>query len=253
MDLFIVTGGSKGLGEQVCLKALEKGHHVINLSRSRPNIKSSNFKHITADFSGGLKAIQKIEPVLENLDLASFKKIHLINNAALINPVGALASLDPVEMNTHLVTNLISPVLLSQVCARLATEEKKPLTIFNVGSGASFRPIGGWSMYCSSKAGLKMFTENTELDLQTSKNKKIKIYHFSPGVLDTQMQQTIRGLKAKDFPDVANFKKMKAEHQLRAPADVASLVVQFCLAPQTFKNQSCLISVQDLEAKGTRK
>ncbi len=247
MDLFIVTGGSKGLGEQVCLQALEKGHQVINLSRSRPNIRYSQFKHITADFSLGLKTIQKIESVLENVDLSPFKKVHLINNAALINPVGSLVDLDPAEMNTHLVTNLISPLLLSQVCARLTTEEKKPLTIFNIGSGASFRPIAGWSMYCSSKAGLKMFTENTDLDLQTAKNKKIKIYHFSPGVLDTQMQQTIRGLKKKDFPDVANFKKLKSDHQLRDPAGVASLVVRFCLSSQAFKSQSCLISVQDLE------
>lgn len=250
MDLFIVTGGSKGLGEQICLKALDQGHQVLNLSRSRPTFKSSKFKHVTADFSRGLATIKKIETLLENLDLASFKHIHLINNAALINPVGSLADLDMADMNTHLVTNLISPVLLSQVCSRLAMEEKKPLTIFNIGSGAAFRPIAGWSMYCSSKAGLKMFTENTALDLQTSKNKKIKIYHFSPGVLDTQMQQTIRGFKKKDFPEVANFKKLKAEQQLRSPSDVAAMVVGFCLAPQKFKIQSSLISVQDLEAKG---
>lgn len=250
MDLFIVTGGSKGLGEQVCLKALDEGHQVLNLSRSRPTFKSRQFKHLTADFSRGLATIKKIETVLENLDLSSFKKIHLINNAALINPVGSLAQLAPEEMNTHLVTNLISPLLLSQVCARLATEEKKSLTIFNIGSGAAFRPISGWSMYCASKAGLKMFTENTALDLETAKNRKIKIYHFSPGVLDTQMQQTIRGFKKKDFPDVASFKKLKAEHQLRSPADVAALVVGFCLQPQKYKAQSSLISVQDLEKKG---
>ncbi|WP_374031813.1 SDR family NAD(P)-dependent oxidoreductase [Bdellovibrio bacteriovorus] len=247
MDLFIVTGGSKGLGEQVCLQALERGHSVINLSRSRPSIKSSRFKHIAADFSRGLKMIQRVESVLKKLDVTAFRKIHLINNAALISPVGSLVDLDPAEMNAHLITNLISPLLLSQVCAHKAMADKKPLTIFNIGSGASFRPIPGWSMYCSSKAGLKMFTESTDLDLQKSKNKKIKIYHFSPGVLDTQMQQTIRGFKKKDFPDVANFKKMKADHQLRAPSDVASLVVRFCLTPQMAKNYSCLISVQDLE------
>ncbi|WP_374027858.1 SDR family NAD(P)-dependent oxidoreductase [Bdellovibrio bacteriovorus] len=247
MDLFIVTGGSKGLGEQVCLQALERGHQVINLSRTRPNIKSERFKHVTADFSRGLKTVQKVDSVLQDISMTAFKKIHLINNAALINPVGSLVDLDLAEMNTHLVTNLISPLLLSQVCARIATEEKKPLTVFNIGSGASFRPIAGWSMYCSSKAGLKMFTENTDLDLQTARNKRIKIYHFSPGVLDTQMQQTIRGLKKKDFPDVANFKKLKSEDQLRDPADVASLVVRFCLFPQTSQGQSCLITVQDLE------
>lgn len=249
MDLFIVTGGSKGLGEQICIRALAKGHFVFNLSRSRPSLKSPNFRHLSVDLSGGLSAIKKISSALGKIDLSSFKNIHLINNAALINPVGPLAQLDLEEMNAHLMTNLISPLLLSQACTQAATSAKKPLTIFNIGSGAAFRPIAGWSMYCSSKAGLKMFTENTALDLETSKSRKIKIYHFSPGVLDTQMQQTLRGLSKKDFPDVANFKKLKTDHQLRAPGDVADLVVSFCLAPKNFGNLPTLFTINDLEAK----
>lgn len=247
MYLFIITGGSKGLGEQICRKALEKGHQVINLSRSRPTIKSAQFKHITADFSRGLKAVQKIESALEKIDLSLFKKVYLINNAALINPVGSLAQLNLTEVHNHFQTNLISPVLLSQVCARISSERKLPLTIFNIGSGAAFRPIAGWSMYCSSKAGLKMFTENTALDLESARNKKIKVYHFSPGVLDTQMQQTIRSFKKKDFPEVNNFKKLKSDQKLRRPEDVAALIVSFCLNPKDFSPKSSLISIQDLE------
>lgn len=251
MDLFIVTGGSKGLGEQVCLRALMGGHKVVNLSRSRPLIKSPNLKHIKVDFSRGLGGIKKVQAALESLDLSSYKKIHLINNAALINPVGSLGRLDITEVNTHLVTNLVSPVLLSNVCAQVANESKKPLTVFNIGSGASFRPIAGWSMYCTAKAGLKMFTENTDLDMQISKKNKIKIFHFSPGVLDTQMQQTIRSLKKKDFPDVESFQKLKTEQKLRAPEDVADMIVSFCLNPKKFNLGSCHISVQDLEVKGS--
>lgn len=247
MDLFIVTGGSKGLGEQMCLEALKLGHQVINISRTRPSIKAAHFKSISVDLSKGLISAVKIHKALEKIDFLNFKKIHLINNAGLINPVGSLAEMDLSLMNTHLQTNFVAPLLLSQVCAQISKKYKKNLTIFNIGSGASFRPIPGWSMYCSSKAGLKMFTESTAMDLDLGKNKKIKIYHFSPGVLDTQMQKQIRGFKKKDFPNVADFKKLKSDEMLRSPQQVAEKVISFCLKPQSYGVKSNLISIQELE------
>lgn len=250
MDLFIVTGGSKGLGEQICLEALNQGHQVINFSRSRPAIKAVNFKSISVDLSKGLVSVGKIQKALEKVNITGFKRVHLINNAGLINPVGPLAEMVLKDINTHLQTNFVAPLLLSQICAEISREFKKNLTIFNIGSGASFRPIAGWSMYCASKAGLKMFTEATAMDLGLAKNKKIQIYHFSPGVLDTQMQQQIRGFKKKDFPNVADFKKLKSDQMLRSPQQVAEKIVSFCLKPQSFGVTSNLISIQDLESKG---
>jgi len=247
MDLFIVTGGSKGLGEQICKTALDLGHSVVNLSRSKPNYKHSSLKHLSIDLSKSLNATKKLQSFLKRLNLADYKKIHLINNAGMIHPVGSLVKLTPADIHQHLETNLVSPVLLAQVVTEAASVHKKSLTIFNVGSGASFYPISGWSMYCTSKAGLKMFTEATALDNKNYKNSRMSIYHFSPGVLDTQMQKQIRGFSKKDFPRVNEFKKLKTDEQLQTPERVAKKVVAFCLNPKKFNIKDQLISIQDLE------
>lgn len=249
MDLFIVTGGSKGLGEQICKRALEQGHFVVNLSRSKPSYKHLAFKHLGVDLSKGLQASKKLQGFLNRLDLKDYKKIHLINNAGMISPVGALTKLEATEIHQHLQTNLVSPILLSQVVAQQAKAQKKSLVIFNIGSGASFYPIAGWSMYCTSKAGLKMFAEATSLDLKDQKNAKTSIYHFSPGVLDTQMQKQIRGFSKKDFPRVNEFKKLKADEQLRTPESVAQKIVAFCLNPKKFDIKDQMISIHDLEQR----
>lgn len=61
------------------------------------------------------------------------------------------------------------------------------------------------------------------------------------------MQQQIRGFKKKDFPNVADFKKLKSDEMLRSPQQVAEKVISFCLKPQSYGVKSNLISIQELE------
>src|SRR5262249_56915863 len=62
-------------------------------------------------------------------------------------------------------------------------------TIVNVSSGAAYRPLEGWSAYCSGKAGLAMLTRAVALE---TAGKGIRIFGFSPGTIDTDMQVKIR-------------------------------------------------------------
>lgn len=258
MVLFIVTGGSKGLGNKICMEILRRGHCVVNISRSKPRLRAmlnlnesmQNFTHIKADLSKGLSSINKIKTQLAQINLQNIKKIILINNAALIEPVGVLHNLDPQLINTHLVTNFVAPVLLTQSCVNLALKKKKDIVVFNIGSGAAFRPIEGWSMYCSTKAGLKMFTENLALDF--ARNKKVKFFHFSPGVMDTQMQAKIRDFKAQDFPRVREFKNMKKNNTLRDPESVAYALIEFCLKIKNNYQGSSGLSIEDLEIEESK-
>jgi benzil reductase ((S)-benzoin forming) len=45
-------------------------------------------------------------------------------------------------------------------------------------------------------------------------------------VIDTAMQEMVRGASAEDFADVERFRAMKAEGVLRAPADVAADILR---------------------------
>ncbi len=42
MELYIITGASKGLGEAIALQALEKGHEVHALSRTKADVSHEN-------------------------------------------------------------------------------------------------------------------------------------------------------------------------------------------------------------------
>jgi benzil reductase ((S)-benzoin forming) len=87
------------------------------------------------------------------------------------------------------------------------------LSFVNISSGAANRAINSWSLYCSSKAFIKMFFEVAECEYQQH-----KFFNIDPGVMDTQMQKSIR---STDFPDVSSFRNLEEEGKLKLPIDVA--------------------------------
>jgi len=62
-------------------------------------------------------------------------------------------------------------------------------TIVNISSGAVYQPLEGWSAYCSSKAGLAMLTRSIALETAGT---GVRVFGFSPGTIDPDMQTKIR-------------------------------------------------------------
>ena len=54
----------------------------------------------------------------------------------------------------------------------------------------------------------------------------IEVTSLAPGVIDTAMQDTVRGASAETFVDVERFRKMKAEGTLRRAEDVAADILR---------------------------
>jgi benzil reductase ((S)-benzoin forming) len=98
--------------------------------------------------------------------------------------------------------------------------------IVNVSSGAANRAISGWSSYCSTKAGLDMFTKTVGLE-QQQKQFPTTVISFSPGIMDTTMQTTIRSKTEKEFESVQTFQAYKEEGMLRTPTFVAEALLKF--------------------------
>jgi NAD(P)-dependent dehydrogenase (short-subunit alcohol dehydrogenase family) len=112
----------------------------------------------------------------------------LINNAGLIEPIAEIATSDPELWARNIEVNVLGPyygvraVLPGMLAAGGGT-------IINISSGAAYRPLEGWSAYCSGKAGLAMFTKAIKLETE---GRGIRVFGFSPGTIDTEMQVKIR-------------------------------------------------------------
>lgn len=235
MRYAVITGASRGLGESIAKLLLKEGMQVITVSRSESNdVKQSacgsGYQHYSCD----LGSAEQVHDVFSDITEIVFKDaehVYLINNAGVIEPIEIAGSLDYGQLLANVQVNLTAPVSISNLFLQKAKEAEISTTIINVTSGAAERPIQGWSMYCSTKAAINMFTQTAGLELKNAGNPS-KIIAFSPGIMDTDMQTTIRSSSAEAFADLQTFKNYKESGSLRSPDTVADALVKLLLKDQ---------------------
>lgn len=228
LNYYIITGASRGLGEALAKELLEEGNVLFYLSRTRSHAleELAESKRISIFFeqcdlseAGQLGAV--IKNVFSKFDLQNANKITLINNAGMVEPIKNVGNAEEQDIISNVQLNLLAPMIL---CDHFINETKvytKQAVIVNITSGAANRPVAGWSAYCSTKAGINMFTRTIGVE-QSERNHKVIAIAFSPGIMDTDMQNTIRSSEKNDFPSIAQFREYHENGLLRAPAFVAS-------------------------------
>jgi benzil reductase ((S)-benzoin forming) len=222
MNLYIVTGTTKGLGKALADRI--SGHpsnELVALARATDGPVPGGIR-FQLDL-GDTAAIERVfDRVATHVKSKVYEKAVLINNAGLVSPVGRIDRVDAGELERNLVVNLIAPLLLTRRFL-LATTGIKVRRVINISSGAGRRPIAGWGAYCAAKAGLDMASR---VAAQEMGGQGVDIVSLAPGVIDTDMQGVVRGATAEDFPDVARFQQMKANGELRHADDVAAEILR---------------------------
>lgn len=215
--MYIITGASKGIGKAIAEFYLDQGEEVVGISRTNA-IEHPSFHWLKHDFSS-LENVEKINlgPWVSERD-----KIVLINNAGTL---GDIKKVDAVDLDHYHRVALLNIVVPQFLCSHLLQEAKKNSihAIVNISSGAGRRAISGWAAYCASKAAIDLFSETLleefkELGLNT------KVYSAAPGIVDTEMQQTIRNSNPEDFSSHKKFIELKENNELRPPQEVAQLL-----------------------------
>jgi len=220
MNLYVITGVSKGLGAELAKQvAANADNRLVTLGRSRAD--ATNIEVDLADAAALGRACDELERRIAG---EAFERAVLINNAGVISPVGPLEKVDAAELERNLAVNFTAPILLMRRFLQ-ATTGVALRRIVNISSGAARRPIFGWSAYCAAKAGLDMASRAVALEAAT-RGLAVEVASLAPGVIDTPMQATVRGAGVEDFVDVERFRAMKAEGALRPAADVAADILR---------------------------
>ncbi len=233
MDLFIITGTSQGLGQALARHCLERGHWVLSISR-KPIPAHPHCLSIRQDLRSTKGLEVKLGKALLKLKKQKLNAIHLINNAAVIEPIGAVENFSAKDVEDHLRVNLLTPIELCRMFFKLTKKTKARRSVVQISSGAAYRAIQGWSLYCTSKAGLRMFNAGLQQDFGSESD--VRLLNFSPGVMDTQMQGTIRKQSPKNFAQVEAFKMMKSEGRLLTPQVVAEKLFELIQNPERYPN-----------------
>lgn len=181
----LVTGGNRGIGLATVRALAEAGATVHFTARSAANIAAAQRDLGPVAATGHLANMTDRDAMSTLLD-QGFDI--LVNNAAVIAPIGRILDVSAEDWAHSIDVNL-SSVFHATQRALAHMVAKGGGTIVNISSGAAHRPQEGWSAYCAGKAGLAMLTRSVHLEYAES---GIRIFGFAPGVVDTDMQGAIR-------------------------------------------------------------
>lgn len=186
----VITGASRGIGAATAAALAAAGANVCLLARCETQIielakdigpRAMARACNVVDYAAVDAAIRAAQTAFGSVDI-------LINNAGVINPISALASVEPqawaqmIDINLKGVFHGIRatiPIMQAQGAG----------TILTLSSGAAHNAVEGWSGYCASKAGAAMLTESLHLEYYKD---GIRSMGLSPGTVATQMQKDIK-------------------------------------------------------------
>ena len=238
MNCYFITGSSKGLGKSLLdLLLKDESNFVYGFARTC-SLKHERYQHTNVDLSD-LFEVQNISfPTLKNP-----KSIVLINNAGMVGDVKHIGNLDNQKIIDCYNLNLITPVILTNNFIAKYTGLSCEKMVLNISSGAGRSPIDGWNVYCSTKAGIDMFSQVLKVESYIDKS-SIKVLSLAPGIIDTDMQIEIRKASPSGFSNVERFINYKQDGELTSPSITAQKVLRFITENIFQKNVIC--SVRDL-------
>lgn len=222
MQIYIVTGASKGIGGELFEQLKETEVVVIGIARSNPQ-NHENFVEIdltNREVRQGLLE-RLLTPYLETAD--SFT---LINNAGTVEPVGKVGTFSADALQQAIELNLTAPIELSNEFIGVLSNTKVKKQIINISSGAGRNAYEGWGIYCTTKAGLDQFSKVIRLEQERVED-PVGIVSIAPGIIDTGMQETIRSSDADGFPMLEQFINYKEEGKLRSAKATAQLLIEW--------------------------
>ena len=174
--VWLVTGGSRGIGRAIVEKALAGGNRVAVLARS-PN-KSNNEKQLNliADVSDEAQLTAAIEQII-----SQWGRIDIVVNNAGLHRGGKASRLDLEDWEAVLQTNLTGAL---QVIRATESHLERGASIIHIGAVVGFRGFPGDAAYASSKAGLAGLTRALAIEFAS---RDIRVNLVIPGLVLTDM------------------------------------------------------------------
>lgn len=255
MELFILTGASRGLGAALAGRLLAPGRQLLALSRNpaaaleqQARARGAALEQWSVDLVDAPAVAARLEDWLQQRSQETWQSATLINNAGLLGRVGPIDAFDAAtvvappsasvsralatELAAVIRVDLEAPMVLTAAFLRATATWSTLRRVLNISSGAGRNAYAGWAAYCAAKAGLDHFSRAVALDeARRPDGKGARIVSLAPGVIDTDMQTALRAADGDGFPELARFVSMKANGQLATPEAAAERVLAYLVSP----------------------
>jgi len=191
----IITGASRGLGAAIARAMWYQGASLLLVARS-----TDTLQQLQDDFLRNSQGDQQVHVVVTDLGMpaavptimhrarAVWSRLDvLVNNAAILTPIGQVWENDWDEWQAAIRVNLLAPVELCRACVPWMGEYRQG-KIINLSGGGATRPRPRFSAYATAKAGLVRFSETLAHEVR---DLNVQVNCVAPGAMNTEMLQAV--------------------------------------------------------------
>ncbi len=244
--IVFITGSTSGIGEACAHKFASQGAKLILNGRNQEKL--DNLKHkliahygidiLTLEFdvrdrNAAKTAIDSLPEEWKSIDI-------LINNAGLVIGVDKEFEGDLDEWDIVIDTNIKGLLAMTRFIVPGMVQRKRG-HIINIGSIAGDAAYPGGSVYCATKAAVKMLSDSLRIDLVDT---PLRVTNIKPGMVETHFSITrFRGNKDKADDVYKGLQPLVAE-------DIAETVYYTASVPEHIQIAEVLIMPTN-QATGT--
>jgi len=218
MKYALVTGGSRGIGRNICVNLAEMGNHIlINYNTNKTEAEKTLKLVEEAGSSGELLPFdvsnpEETESILEAwINDNEDKQIEILVNNAGIHKDNLLVWMTSKEWHDVISTNLDSTFYITRKIIK-GMLVKRSGRIINVVSLSGQSGLPGQVNYSAAKAGVIAFTKSLAQEVA---KRNITVNAVAPGIIETDM--------TKDL-SLKNFKNLIPMKRFGKPEEISNVV-----------------------------
>ena len=190
----LITGSSSGIGQAIAKKFAEEGAKVVvnynsgtkGAEETLGMVKEAGSEGITIQADVSLTA-----DIHRLVDAAydRFGELDILVNNAGMEKKAPFTEVQEADYDKVMAVNMKGPFFLTQYFVQKLQNAKKPGRIVNISSVHEDMSFPGFTAYCVSKGGMRMFTRNLAVELGP---KNITINNIAPGAIMTPMNNKLK-------------------------------------------------------------
>ena len=208
--MIVVTGASRGLGEAICQRFIEKGERVIGLARSVNELEFEGISCDVGDYKSVKSAARQIRKIGEPVDA--------VINAAGVASMNLAVTTDEATVQKVIQTNLVGTIYCCQLFAPLLLRQKSG-SIINFSTIAVALALKGESVYVASKAGVEAFSKTFAREVAGF---NVKVNCIAPGPIRTDL---LRGITDSQIENITSQQVITRQFEKSDVCDLVELLI----------------------------
>ena len=208
--MIIVTGASRGLGQAITERLIERGEEVLGLAR---NTRGMDINAIECDVSN-YASVKNASKEVRRMK----KPVKAFINAAGVASMNMAVTTDESTVQKLIQTNLVGTIYCCQLFAPIMLRQKQG-SFINFSTIAVALALKGESVYAASKAGAESFSRTFAREMADF---NVRVNCIAPGPIRTDL---LRGITDTQIEKITSQQVIPKRFQKSDVCDLVELLI----------------------------